>query len=494
MGFTTNTFIFLFLPLVLALYFSFYHYMVNKNDFLVGNIIISISSYIFYSWALGTNAIVLLGYTIVIYLIGSVLDKSKEVQITINYSTSSEKKAKSIRVAIFVLVIGLFFSLYILYHFKYASVVEPVISWYFYVDPNKYTNITVPLGISFITFSAITYFADIYNKKASAGSFIDCFMYIFYFPKVVSGPIVPWSEFEPQLKKRSISSGSFVKGMNRLIIGFAKKVILADSFGAFVNSINGVQIDSITAWMGWFAYTLQIYYDFSGYSDMAIGLSKMFGIDFEENFNFPYRSCSITEFWRRWHISLGSFFRNYVYIPLGGNRKGKERTLINLGIVFLITGIWHGAGAVYLLWGVVHGLFAIVERVIRDRNWYKKIPSILKWFITFVTVASLWQLFRFGNLTQTITCFLQMIGIHSSYTFVPKTWQYYATNRLISFMIIGFIGSTFLGSERIIQLYSKLKERLACYIVQELMLLCLLVVSIAFMINSTYSPFIYFQF
>jgi len=493
MGFTTNTFLFLFLPITIMAYYALYHYMNGRKDFTVGNICIAFVSYIFYSWALNTNAIMLLFFTIIIYVFGKLIDISGDMQLETNIYIDNDRRTKKFKVSAVFAAFGILFAIYILYHFKYIQTVAPVVAKYFYIDVNKYSNITVPVGISFITFSAISYIADIYKNEATSGSFLDCFVYMFYFPKIVSGPVVRWKDFEPQIKYHPTQTNEFVAGLNRIIVGFGKKTILADTFGAFVNSINGVQIDGITACMGWLAYALQIYYDFSGYSDIAIGLSKIFGISLYENFNFPYMSLSITEFWRRWHISLGSFFREYVYIPLGGNRKGIRRTVINLGIVFLVTGIWHGAGMAYIIWGMIHGMCVIIERMVSDKQWYHRIPKIIKWLFTFVIVASLWQLFRFGNIEQTIICFRHMMGIHS-YTFIEKTWKIYATKKLVVFFIIGMVGATLLGNRKIIDCYNNMKENYLFYVLQEIILLGIMILSIAFMINSTYSPFIYFQF
>ena len=493
MGFTTTTFLFAFLPVSILVYFAFYRYMSKSGNFTAGNVVIAVLSYFFYAWALDTNAVMLLFYVIVVYFLAKIIAAAGDTCFEIRYYVDDEEKTKRIKISSIVLAAGLFTAVYLLYHFKYASGIVPIFEKYFYIDTNKYSDITIPVGISFITFSTISYFVDIYSKKATSGSFLDCFMYIYFFPKIISGPVVTWKEFEPQMKCHPTTTSDFVYGINRIIIGFAKKVILADTFGSFVNRINDRQIDGITACLGWLAYALQIYYDFSGYSDIAIGLSRIFGIKIRENFNFPYRSLSLSEFWRRWHISLGEFFREYVYIPLGGNRKGMKRTLINLAVVFLVTGIWHGAGLAYIIWGIAHGICVIAERMLKDKQWYQKIPNALKWVFTFIIVASLWQLFRFGNLMQTIVCFEHMMGIHS-YTFIGKTWEYFATGRLVTFLIIGLLGATVLGNRKVVDTYMRIKDRYVFYVLQEVLLFGLLIISVAFMINSSYSPFIYFQF
>lgn len=493
MGFTTTTFLYAFLPLSLGAYYLFYKGMRNKENFVIGNIILILFSIVFYSWALAASALFLLLDAGIVFLFGLFINRLRRITVSIPYTVDQEKRTTEFHVAIIPTLVGIVAAVYLLYHFKYASTIAGFLSDYFYVDTNRYTNITVPLGISFITFSIISYFVDIYQGNATAGNLFDCLLYIFFFPKVVSGPIILWRDFQPQIKTRPVSTSEFVQGINRLIIGFAKKVILADTFGAFINNINGQNIDAGTAWLSWICYALEIYYDFSGYSDIAIGVSEMVGFHFAENFNFPYRSLSITEFWRRWHISLGNFFKNYIYFPLGGNRKGKNRTLVNLAVVFAVTGIWHGAGAAYIIWGAIHGCCVVIERVIRDKEWYKKIPSFFKWIVTFIISATAWQLFRFGSLRNTATWFFSLFGKYD-YSLIPMTWEYYLDARLITFIVIGFIGATLLGNQKLKDFYKAMNGKAWFYILKEAVLIILLLVSVAFMINSTYSPFIYFQF
>ncbi|MGN0789741.1 MAG: MBOAT family O-acyltransferase, partial [Christensenellales bacterium] len=278
------------------------------------------------------------------------------------------------------MLIGVVFVVYTLAHFKYSAMLTDL--WnYLFKDSKEPKSFVAPLGISFITFSAISYLADIYKGKAESGNLIDCLLYMTFFPKVVSGPIVLWRDFKEQIRSKDINFNNFVEGLNRLMIGFAKKLILADTFGACIASATGA-IDIPTAFGVSILFMLQIYYDFSGYSDIAIGLSKMLGIGVKENFNFPYLSTSISDFWRRWHVSLGTWFREYVYIPLGGNRKGTKRTIINIAIVFLLTGIWHGAGWTYILWGAINGFCNIIEKLIADKKFYVKTPTVIKWVLT----------------------------------------------------------------------------------------------------------------
>lgn len=497
MGFTTVTFLFLFLPAVLAVYYAFYKYAKKSGPLAAGNIMLVAFSFVFYAWALKMSAVLLLVYSFVLYLMGKIIERCKKINVGVQYYSGKTKRERLVNIASCVLLLGLVLVLGLLYHFKYAHSVSYLVSKYFYVDAERHAGITVPLGISFITFSAISYLADIYKSDAEPGSFVDCLLYIFFFPKIVSGPIVLWKDFRSQIYSRTVQAGKFVDGLNLLAVGFAKKVILADTFGSYAGKIQDICIDVPTAWFGWILYAMQIYYDFSGYSDIAIGVSKMFGFDFASNFNFPYRSLSITEFWRRWHISLGAFFRNYVYIPLGGNRKGKKRTLINLAVVFIVTGIWHGVGTAYILWGTIHGFCVVAERLAKDKKWYKAIPPCIKWCFTFFVSASAWQFFRYGGSWKNAAKALcRLVGKYCGYTQADIIFPvgYYADYKIIFLLAVGILGATVLGNGRVLALYNRAKNSCIFYIVQEAAVLILLLLSIMFMVSSSYNPFIYFQF
>lgn len=471
MGFTTNTFLFLFLPIVLVVFFIF-HTLVKKEK--ISNIILLLFSVVFYAWATEIHALLLLIYALIVYGFGYLI-KTKE----------SKKKS--------ILVIALILMLAVLIYYRYIPVFAKNIELNYQLPPNYFSSLTAPIGISFITFSSITYLVDIYRNDAENGSVLDCLLFIFFFPKVVSGPIVPWKDFQIQLTNRSVTSAKLVYGCNRIALGFAKKVIIADTLGSYASSISSKNIDVPAAWFGWILYAMQLYYDFSGYSDIAIGLANIFGFDFKENFNFPYLSTSVTEFWRRWHISLGSFFRNYLYIPLGGNRKGSTRTLINLGIVFVVTGIWHGAGLAYVAWGCIHGFCVIFERIVRNKSWYQKIPTVIKWAVTFFICTMAWELFRCTGLTATLTEYGKMLGIRS---YERETWPWYSyiDAKCIFYLSIAIIGSLLPGIPKVLSLYQKLKEKYWFYIVQEVVIIALFILSIIYMMSSTFTPFIYFQF
>ena len=383
-----------------------------------------------------------------------------------------------------------------LYIFKYATYASEVLNQKFGISLSGSPTWTF-LGISFVSFSAISYIVDIFlGGGRQSGSLLDVALYLAFFPKVISGPIVLWREFQPQIRNRRVTLDGFIQGINMIAVGCAKKVILADPFGMLATEIQTQSVTGIdipTAWGCAFIYMLQIYYDFSGYSDIAIGLSSMMGFTVKANFNFPYVSLSITEFWRRWHISLGTWFREYVYIPLGGNRKGVLKTLRNLFIVFLLTGIWHGAGLGYLLWGIMHGICVVVERCIRNKKFYQKIPSVLKWGVTMFIVFLGWQTFRLPDMEQLINFFKIMMGI-THFDTITFTWKYYFTFRVGIMIVIGCLGATFFSLKLFDRVKSQIRQSKFLFAVQEIGVLALFVLSVVYIVNSTYSPFIYFQY
>lgn len=338
MSFTIPIFIFLFFPLSMAAYWvceiieSKWFQRIRVRDFML--VLISAAFY------MGTGLIAikyLVLYIVFVYFGVRLLQYFQGKQILV--------RQKIISV---VMVVAL---IYALARSKYYVFVMSI--WSSIVGvPVDVDKPFVMLGLSFITFSAISYVVDVYKGKAESGSWLDCALYLSFFPKIVSGPIVLWRDFAPQILHRKTTLDMVVAGVNRIMLGFAKKIILADNFGACLAQMNpSYGMDMLTAWGAVLLYMLQIYYDFAGYSDIAIGLSLLLGFQCRENFEFPYRSSSVTEFWRRWHISLGTWFKEYVYIPLGGSRGRLRRTALNLAVVFSLTGIWHGAGWTFVLWG-----------------------------------------------------------------------------------------------------------------------------------------------
>lgn len=484
MVFTGSFFLFVFFPVSLGAYYL--SVCLQKKIRLFERLRLSdwalvAVSLVFYGWTAWDGIAWLIGYVFLVYLLGRVIA-----------GMPGKTAAGLLATLCCVLTVGL-----TLLYFKYYNFAVTNLNRLFGSEISL-LSLAAPLGISFITFSAISYFVDIYRRDAKPGSFLDTALYLTFFPKVISGPIVLWKDFSKNLMRenRKADSSRILWGINRMIVGFSKKVILADTLGALVAQIQSnaaVGIDLPTAWGAAFCYMLQIYYDFAGYSDIALGLVAMFGFSFEENFCFPYCSCSITEFWRRWHISLGRWFREYLYIPLGGNRKGKNRTLCNLFIVFLVTGFWHGAGWNYILWGVVNGICIVAERCVRDKSWYQKIPKVIKWAATMLIVLFSWQIFRLNGMSEIARYFGMMTGIVRCET-IDFTWQYYFDGRIILLMLIGTVGATLFHSQKLKAAVEKAQKNPVLFCIMQLGLFALGILSVMFMVNSTYSPFIYFQY
>ena len=355
MNFSSSVFIYFFLCafLIVVLVCNSLELRFKRiRRFRISDIIIIVFSFFFYAWACFDNVFFLIIIIAVVFCCG------KLISFFNSHNAKTLKKVKSVPFWLTIALTSVM--VFLLYYYKYDK------GLLFNLDPARI--IIAPLGISFLSFSVVSYVVDVYKGEKS-GNIIDVALYISFFPKVISGPIIIWSEFYRIQKERQFCVHNISKGLGRVVYGLAKKVIIADYFGSVIGTIqsnSGDNIDIPTSWLISFLYMLQIYYDFSGYSDVSIGLSNAVGFDIPENFNFPYVSTSITEFWRRWHISLGLWFRKYIYIPLGGNRKGKPRTLLNSFIVMFISGIWHGAGLGYMLWGIAHGVCIVTEKIVQD--------------------------------------------------------------------------------------------------------------------------------
>ena len=502
MGFTTQIFLFLFFPICIVAYLVVE--WAERSGPLAGalkrcragDLVLIAFSLGFYMWTCFDDVFRLCLYILAVYGAGRCIQRSREkgfyLQVCRKGSAETPPRLYLARVPLILSLCGL---ILLLVHFKYTGMLAQVWNSIFRGSMQPHA-VLAPLGISFITFSAVSYLADIYSGKAPAGNLIDCALYLSFFPKVVSGPIVLWRDFQPQISERRTGLDRAVDGINRIMIGFAKKLILADMFGSCIAEIQSAAIsgiDAVSAWGAVLLYMLQIYYDFAGYSDIAIGLAKLFGFDFRENFNFPYRSMSITEFWRRWHISLGTWFREYVYIPLGGSRQGMRRTLWNLAVVFALTGIWHGAGWNYILWGAVNGAFVLLERVIWNRSWYQKTPGAVKWGAASLITMMCWELFRFQSVSGVVSWLKIMLGI-TRFQEVLFTWQYFFDLRMVFLTAVGILGATVLGGPKVRAAYRSAVATKAGVAVQEAGLLVLFALSILCMVNSTYSPFIYFQY
>lgn len=471
MVFSSPIFIFVFLPLTLFIYYTIGNIFSSK---IFKNCISLFASLIFYAWG-GIKYLPLLCSSILInYIFGLLIDKLK-----------GKKRLKKI-----ILLVGIMLNLILLFYYKYYDFaignINRISNATF-----QYKGIILPIGISFFTFQGMSYIIDIYRNDANVNKNIfSVALYISFFPQLIAGPIVKYKDIDNQIRKRKESMEYLGYGIERFVIGLSKKVIIADTVAGIADtifSLSNIGIDHPTAWLGAICYTFQIYFDFSGYSDMAIGLGYLFGFKFMENFNYPYISKSITEFWRRWHISLSTWFKEYLYIPLGGNRKGN--TYLNLFIVFFTTGLWHGASWNFIAWGIWNGIFIIIEKIINKKRWYIKIPSFIKTTITMFIVILGWVLFRANGLMDAINYLSIMFGINKATT-VTYQFSYFVNKKLVFWIIISIIGSTpIIGN--MLRLYENKK---IFQMLKTIFIGILLIISIIFIVNSTYSPFIYFQF
>ena len=500
LAFSTQIFVFCFFPAVLAGY-GLAELLERKTawstflrKYRVRDLILVGFSLVFFGWACFDGVFQLAEYVLAIYLAGRAIGWLQREKPFLRLYREQNPDAEPMRLrlspvfftAAVVLTVGL------LVYFKYYNFLGELFHSVLRTSFEE-KEILAPLGISFLTFSAISYLTDLYRGQAGGRNLLDCALYLTFFPKVVSGPIVLWKEFEPQIRGRATHLDQVTEGINRMILGFAKKVILADQFGACLATISYQEIDAVTAAMTVLLYSLQLYYDFAGYSDIAIGLSKFFGFEVQDNFRFPYRSKSIGEFWRRWHISLGAWFREYLYFPLGGSRGTLRRTLVNLSVVFLVTGIWHGAAWHYVLWGCLNGLAVVIERVIQDRPFYRRTPGWVRYAVTMVLVAYFWQLFRFETMAEVNECLGIALGL-IRFDRIGYSWRYYFDLRLLVLTAVGVVGATVLGSPKLKQQWQRFSTHAAGYALQELGLLVLFGISLLFLVNSTYSPFLYFQY
>lgn len=500
MNFTTPIFIFIFMPITLLIFLILDAMEKRKiwNSLLVRFRIKDLSlislSLIFYMWVCFDDVIKFIIYIVGIWLAGQWIERKRDLYVQIFQQNRDDKDSvyKKISISAFILLFAVLLILFCLVHFKYMPLLAEIWNELFRGNWIK-ESIMAPIGISFITFSSISYLADIYRGDASGGGIIDCALYLTFFPKVISGPIVLWKDFRTTLENQMITLEGFVSGLNRIAVGFAKKLILADQFGACISKAVASETDAVTGWGMAILYMLQIYYDFSGYSDIAIGLARLLGFEFRENFNFPYRSRSISEFWRRWHISLGTWFREYIYFPLGGSRRGERRALWNVAVVFALTGIWHGAGWNYLLWGGMNGAMVIIEKVVKDKRFYQKLPDFLKWLVTMGITFLGWQFFRFQTFAEVWEWLKLMFGMLQNET-IYYSWEYFFDMQIVVLAVIGGIGSILPGVRGIQECHRIFSGKGIGFVIQESVILFLFVIAILFMVNSTYSPFIYFQY
>ena len=354
-------------------------------------------------------------------------------------------------------------------------------------------QIRLPIGISFYTFQVLTYTIDVYRGKAGVQkSFWKLLLYVSCFPQLIAGPIVQYADIEQQLDARTTSVEDFSAGIERFIAGLAKKVLLANLCGAVVEALPGAAASFAGAWYHAFVYTLQIYFDFSAYSDMAIGLGRVLGFRYKENFNYPYVSLSATEFWRRWHISLGSFFRDYVYIPLGGNRRGGARTILNLLIVWTLTGFWHGAAWNFMIWGLYFGVLLVLERTVLRRV-IERAPKALRWAVTFLVAVVGWAIFYETDLSALGRTLGAMFAPGASALPFCDEASWKVMRRWSLFPHLAFVFSLPVVPAAKRLLLARGGERTAA-VVRACALVLLFALSLVFLVGQSYNPFIYFRF
>ena len=395
-----------------------------------------------------------------------------------------------------VLIFAVIYNIGMLGVFKYTNFIINTIN-----DLTKLTignvNITLPIGISFFTFQALSYVIDVYrNNDIKQRNFSKVLLYIFFFPQLIAGPIVKYHDIEKEINERKQTIEGISSGIRRFIYGLAKKILVANTVGYIADTIyamNLLDINWLVAWVGAITYTLQIYYDFSGYSDMALGLGKIFGFHFKENFLYPYSSKSIKEFWRKWHISLSTWFKEYLYIPLGGNRKGKKRTIINKVIVFFTTGLWHGANWTFVLWGLFHGLFASLEdlKIIpTNKKWWKYIGHIY----TLLVVNVAFVIFRSDTITQAFTMIKEMFINFKKLNYADITVLLYNITAYSIFIIILAIIFALPIKNMVADKMKSINKTEVLEVGSYLISVILLVLCIMSLASSTFNPFIYFRF
>lgn len=470
MSINSITFIFVFLPVFLVAYYV----LPSKCK----NVVLLLGSLLFYAWG---NPVYLL-----LLLLSVSFNYVCALEIQAYIETEEQRKAKA------ALLRGIIFNVAVLGFFKYYGFVLENINVLLPKDIPIQT-LPLPLGISFFTFSVISYLVDVYRKDTPAQKNVIAFgVYVAFFAKVISGPIVRYVDMEEQLKPHTINMNQMSSGATMFIRGLGKKVLIADNFGALHATIAALSADEmtvVTAWLSVLAYTIQIYFDFSGYSDMAIGIGRMFGFQLTQNFDYPYISKSITEFWRRWHMTLGTWFREYIYIPLGGNRVGTVKHIRNIMVVWMLTGIWHGAAWNFILWGLYYGVILLIEKYVL-KDILQKVPPVVSHIYTMLLVMIGWTIFAAPSLGAVGTSLGQLVGIGCA-GFINKTTIYFLKSNLLQLIFACLCSTPF-----VYKMYNKFAFKnakgsiyISC-VIYTIILLC----SLAYLINATYQSFLYVQF
>jgi len=476
MVFSSLLFLFVFLPVFLLAYYL----MPNRYR----NLTAVIASLVFYAWGAPRFVFLLLACAV--------------IDFNLSHQVYEAREARQRKLW---LSLSLLINIGLLLFFKYGNFGVDQLNWILAnagVSPVEWTRIALPIGISFFTFHKISYMMDVYRGvTAPARRFSSYLLYLVFFPQLIAGPIIRYHDVAGQLDYRRHTLGRFLSGIWRFCLGLGKKVLIANALGEVANFVFGAKIGTLEplhAWIGIVAYTFQIYFDFSGYSDMAIGLGRMAGIEFLENFNMPYISGSFTEFWRRWHISLSNFMREYLYIPLGGNRVSPRRAYLNLWIVFLISGFWHGAAWPFVAWGAFHGLFLTLDKMFWLRA-ASKLPRLITVPLTFLLVMVGWVLFRSEHIAQAGTYLLRMFALtHASLP--PPIWADVLSNRatfVLGLAAVLCFAPAFPAVQRVLE-DMRTCEKKWLFTIQYAFALILLVLSACSLANASFNPFIYFRF
>lgn len=466
MVFSSTIFLCVYLPLVLLGY-----YICPKKG---RNLFLLIVSLVFYAWGEPKYVFLMIFSILVNYIFGRLMDKNR----------GRQKRMKLLLVLSVVIDIGL------LSVFKYTDFIITNINAIF-GSSFDLLNIALPIGISFYTFQAMSYTIDVYrNDVRVQKNLIDFGMYITMFPQLIAGPIVRYADVQDQLADRSVTTADFSEGIMRFVVGLGKKVLLANQMGAVWSDIYalGGDVSALMAWTGAIAYTFQIYFDFSGYSDMAIGLGRMFGFKFPENFRYPYQSVSITDFWRRWHITLSTWFKEYLYIPLGGNRRGLTRQALNLLIVWSLTGFWHGAGWNFVLWGLYYFVILFIEKLFLLKA-LDKLPKFFRHVYALLLIIIGWVIFASDDVSVLLPFLGSMFGANGAiggmdvYTLLTKA----------VLLIICCIASTELPKKLFLSATGAMNEK-AAFTLKSVLTIALLALSMILLIGDSYNPFLYFRF
>ena len=468
MIFSSVLFLYIYLPLVLLIY--------QLTPLKYRNLLLLIVNLIFYGWGEPVYILLMFLSIGIDYVNGYYVAKYRDID---------RQRAKRF------VIISVVMNLSLLGFFKYYDFLAGSLNSLLNAQVLHPLGLALPIGISFYTFQTMSYTIDIYRHQADAQKNIINFgTYVTLFPQLIAGPIVRYNDVADQLEHRESSADQFAYGVQRFILGLAKKVLLANNIGLLWETVQKMDFGSMSvlaAWLGIIAFAFQIYFDFSGYSDMAIGLGKMFGFTFLENFNYPYISKSITEFWRRWHISLSVWFKEYVYIPLGGNRKGTFRMILNLAVVWMLTGFWHGASWNFMLWGIYFGVILILEKFVL-KPILERLPKVLQHGYALVLILLGWVLFAFTDLDAGVTYLKMMFGWGSVSLINARTLFYLRDYGLL--LIIMILASTPLGH----QLYeTKIRGR-RWEGVMPLLIAAGLILCTAYLVDASYNPFLYFRF